>query len=220
MQLKKLFRNRKVVILCLLAMLVLPVIMLIFSNSVVEKTAKEVVFDDPALIPENKVGVVLGTAKYLSDNRINLFYKYRIEAAESLYKSGKVSKLLISGDNSRSNYNEPQLMKDDLVATGIPEGDIYLDYAGFRTLDSVVRADKIFGQQQFTVISQEFHNERAIYIARQKGLDVSGFNAQDVALRTGFRVVVREYLARVKMMLDLHVTQKQPKFLGEEIEII
>lgn len=104
------------------------------------------------------------------------------------------------------------------MAQGIPESRIFLDYAGFRTLDSVVRAKEIFGQDRFTVISQKFHNERAVYLARHYDIEAIGFNAQDVSVNNGFKTRIREWLARVKVFVDL-LTNKQPKFLGEQIEI-
>jgi len=154
----------------------------------------------------------------LTNHHVNLYYSYRIDAAEQLFKSGKIEYILISGDNSREEYDEPTDMKNDLIARGIPEEKIYLDYAGFRTLDSVVRANAIFGQEQFTVISQPFHNERAIFISEKKGFKTIGFNAKDVSSRYGWKVQMREKLARVKMLLDI-VVGKQPKFYGEKIEI-
>ena len=162
---------------------------------------------------------MLGTRKTLASGYQNLYYSYRIEAAEKLFKAGKIKYILISGDNSRKEYDEPTDMRDDLVARGIPLEKIYLDYAGFRTLDSIVRADKIFGQKELTIISQPFHNERAIFISNKKGIKSVGFNAKDVSTRYGFKTMLREKLARVKMLLDL-TFGVQPKFLGKEIEII
>lgn len=126
--------------------------------------------------------------------------------------------VVISGDNSREGYNEPEDMKSELMLRGIPEDKIYLDYAGFRTLDSVVRMEKIFGQKSFTIISQKFHNQRAIYIAYAKELQVVGYNAEDVNAYSGFKTQLREKFARVKLFLDLW-TGKNPKFLGEPVII-
>ena len=187
-------------------------------NIYVEVISGEQTFTDVAEIPKNKVGLLLGTAKYVSGGHINLYYKYRINATVELYKSGKIKYILISGDNGSKNYNEPSTFKDDLVAAGIPEEHIFLDYAGFRTLDSVIRSKEIFQLSSFTVISQKFHNERAITIAHAKGIKAIGFNADDVSGRYGFKVKIREWLARVAMCMDL-ITGKQPKFLGEKITI-
>ncbi len=171
------------------------------------------VYDSVNAIPKNKVGLLLGTGKYAASGNINLFYKFRIDAVVKLYKAGKIEYILVSGDNSRKDYDEPTDFKKDLIAKGIPEDRIFLDYAGFRTLDSVVRAKEIFGQTSITIISQKFHNQRAIYIAKQYGIDAVGFNAKDV-----YNSHFREYLARSKASLDL-VFNVQPKFLGEKIVI-
>ncbi|WP_374046803.1 vancomycin high temperature exclusion protein [uncultured Alistipes sp.] len=169
-------------------------------------------------IPANRVGLLLGTSRTVRSGRPNAYFYNRIDAATALYRAGKVEYLVISGDNSRKDYNEPQDMKNALVERGVPAERIYLDYAGFRTYDSVVRMEKIFGQSRFTVISQEFHNRRAIYTAQTLGLGAIGYNAEDVNANYGFRTQLREKLARVKMFLDLW-TGKNPKFLGDPIEI-
>jgi SanA protein len=148
----------------------------------------------------------------------NLYFVYRINAAVTLYESGKITNIIISGDNSRKEYNEPQNMKDELIKRAVPADKIYLDYAGFRTYDSVYRMKEIFGQSSFTIISQEFHNQRALYIANALQIEAVGFNAKDVDSYNGFKTKVREKLARVKLMLDL-IFGKKPKFLGEKITI-
>ncbi len=188
------------------------------SNFLVTRHAEGTVFNKVADIPYNNVGLLLGTSKTLGNGSINLYYKYRIEAAVTLYNAGKVKFILISGDNGNKNYDEPTTIKEDLIEQGIPSSKIFLDYAGFRTLDSVVRCKEIFGQKSVTVISQKFHNERALFIASTKGIRAVGFNAKGVSLRYGKKTMLRELFARVKMMLDLAVG-KSPKFLGEKIVI-
>lgn len=169
-------------------------------------------------IPYNKVGLVLGTAKELKNGNVNLYFKYRIAATVELYKSGKIDFILISGDNGNSNYDEPTDFKNELLKKGIPENKIFLDYAGFRTLDSMVRAKEVFGLSTFTIISQQFHNERAIYLAESEGLEVIGFNAKSVTAKYGFKTKIREYFARVKVFVDI-IFNVSPKFLGDKIEI-
>ncbi|WP_321515694.1 ElyC/SanA/YdcF family protein [Marinifilum fragile] len=188
------------------------------SNKLVEKAVADKIYDSTTKIPHNKVGLFLGTAKYISNGQINLYYKYRIDAAVALFKAGKIKFILVSGDNSTNEYDEPSTIKEDLISKGIPANKIYLDYAGFRTLDSVVRCKEIFGQNSITIISQQFHNERAIYIANCKDIHAIGFNAKDVSMHYGFKTQLREKLARVKMVIDL-IFGKKPKFLGEKIEI-
>lgn len=169
-------------------------------------------------LPKVKVGLLLGTSKLLSDSSPNLYFVYRIEAAVKLYKEGKIQHILVSGDHSKENYNEPEDMRNALVAYGVPDSVIHLDYAGLRTLDSVVRAKEIFGQQEFIIISQKFHNQRAIYLARENQINAWGFNARDVDARNGLKTQIREFFARDKMFLDVWFG-KEPRFLGEQIEI-
>ncbi|WP_225034906.1 vancomycin high temperature exclusion protein [Winogradskyella sp. SM1960] len=175
--------------------------------------AKGLTYDAIDKIPKNNVGLVLGASKHASNGNINLFYKHRVDAAAALYKAGKIKYILVSGDNSRKDYDEPTDFKNDLIAKGIPTEHIFLDYTGFRTLDSMVRAKEIFGQNAFTVISQRFHNQRAIYIAQHYDIDAIAFNAKDV-----YKTPPREYLARTKARLDL-LFNVGPKFLGDKIAI-
>ena len=199
-------------------LILLSLLSIYVSNKFVENAASDKIYTSTKKIPYNKVGLFLGTGKFLSNGRVNLYYQYRINAAVKLYKAARVDYILVSGDNSSKDYDEPSTIKDDLIKEGVPADRIYLDYAGFRTLDSVVRCKEIFGQSSITIISQQFHNERAIYIAERKGIDAVGFNARDVTARYGFKTRLREKFARVKMVLDL-VFGKKPKFLGETVEI-
>lgn len=202
----------------LLAALISPFLFIFFANYSIGKSAESKVFSETANIEKNKVGLVLGTAKHLKSGHLNLYFKYRIDATVKLYKAGKIEFVLVSGDNGNTEYDEPTDFKEALVERGIPAEKIYLDYAGFRTLDSVVRAKEIFGQEKITIISQQFHNERAIFLAEKKGIDALGFNAQDVSGRYGLKVRLREYLARTKVFIDI-VLGVKPKFLGDKIEI-
>jgi SanA protein len=169
-------------------------------------------------IPENKVGLVLGTSKTARWGP-NLFFKYRIEAAVALFKAGKIKHIIVSGDNHIKEYNETEDMRLALMDAGVPDSCITMDYAGFRTLDSVVRCEKIFGQKKFTIISQPFHNERALFIAKGNGLECVGFNAKDVPRHYSLKTKFREYFARAKCVLDLYVLHTGPKFLGDEVKI-
>ncbi len=193
-------------------------LLVLLMNFWVSHATRNHVYDSVDEIPYNRVGLLLGTAKTLVNGQVNLYYEYRIAAAVKLFNEKKIDYILVSGDNGSIYYNEPTSIQKDLIARGIPEAKIFLDYAGFRTLDSIVRSKIIFGQTKLTVISQQFHNERAIFIASRKGIDAIGYNAQDVGVRYGIKIKIRERLARMKMMLDL-MLGKQPKFLGEPIEI-
>lgn len=178
-------------------------------------STRKQVFRDIEQVPENKVGLVLGTVKDATGGRRNLFFDYRIKAAAALFRQGKIRHIIVSGDNHIEGYDEPSDMRDALIAEGVPAGCITLDYAGFRTLDSVVRCKKVFGQSKFTIISQEFHNERALFIAnKSEGIEAVAFNAKDVPFRFHPGTFVREYFARVKCVLDIFVLGTEPKFLG------
>ena len=171
-------------------------------------------WQDVDAIETREVGLLLGTSPR-GKNGPNLYFRYRIEAAAQLYHAGKIRKIIVSGDNSRKNYNEPGAMREALEARGVRPEDIYEDYAGFRTLDSVIRADKVFGQKKFTVISQMFHCKRAIYLAERNGIDAIGFSAQDVrAPRFRLKNHLRETLSRSAALLDV-LLGRGPRFLGE-----
>lgn len=189
-----------------------------FCHTTIVGETQDFVSDDLQTLPQEKVGLLLGTSKTLKNGRKNLYFYYRIDAAERLYKSGKIQHIIVSGDNSRKDYNEPEDMKLELIARGVPAEHIREDFAGFRTLDSVVRAKEIFGQKSFIIISQKFHNERAIFLAQQNDIKAYGYNAQDVHQHAGLKTKIREYFARVKVFYDLYLGVK-PKFGGEKILI-
>ena len=184
-------------------------------NGVVKHQAEGKVYVDVSDIPYRKVGLVLGTVPIVADHE-NFYYKQRMDAAAELYFANKVSYLLLSGDNHVSHYNEPEAMRQSLIERGVPDSVIYLDCAGFRTFDSMVRAKKVFAQDSVTVVSQQWHNERAVYIARHFGLDAIAFNAKDYTLgrKVYLKNHAREALAKVKVVIDL-MFNKQPHFLGE-----
>lgn len=183
---------------------------LIMSNLIVIEQTKNQIYEKTADVPFKEYALVLGAAK---DGRlgINPYFKYRMDAAVSLYNSGKTNKIIVSGDNHTHSYNETEDMVNYLVDNGIPKSDIIPDYAGFRTLDSVVRAKKVFNCQSLIIVSQEFHNQRALYIANFYEMDAVAFNARDVS--TNNYTHFREYLAKFLVILDLYVFKTAPKFL-------
>ena len=182
--------------------------LMLICDWLVTDNAEGKAFSDIGSIKYNKVGLLLGTTPQARLTKVtNYFFIYRIDAAEQLYKAGKIGKILISGDeDSMDGINEPECMRDSLVARGVPVSDIILDGKGYRTINSVVNANKVFGLKSFTIISQKFHNERAIYQAEHLGLDlenVQAFNAVMPKTRRAYLTSVREYFARVKMFIDL-----------------
>jgi len=194
----------------------MPVLLLLFilaCDIIIEQNAKGRIYTNAADVPNVSAALVLGTSPTVN-GRVNLFYKYRMEAAAALWKAGKVKYIIVSGDNSTVNYDEATFMRNTLHDLGVPDSVITLDYAGFRTLDSVVRAYWVFGQKNIVIVSQEFHNERAIYLADQFGINAVGLNAKDVPGNSGWKTMLREYLARVNAVLDVHLLGTTPKFPG------
>lgn len=182
--------------------------LILICNQIVVNNAEGKVFSDIDSIKYNKVGLLLGTTPQARFDRItNYFFIYRIDAAEQLYKAGKIEQILISGDeNSLDGVNETECMRDSLVARGVPASAIILDGKGFRTIYSIINANKVYGLKSFTIISQKFHNERAIYLAEHLGLNVENiqaYNAKDPESRRAYLTTIREYFARVKMFMDL-----------------
>ncbi len=215
---KKSFFKRKPFRYGIIALLLGILLFIVICNRIIINKANGRTYNSVEEIPHNDVGLVLGTNPFLKDGTPNPYFRYRVDAVVALFKAGKIDYVLVSGDNRVHHYNEPEAFKKELVQRGIPEARIFLDYAGFRTLDSMVRAKEVFGQTKITVISQKFHNERALFIAHKNGIEAIGFNAHDVPANLGFKTNVREYLARVKLFIDI-LFSVNPKFLGEKIHI-
>ena len=206
----------KRIALSLSAFLLLVASFTLYANMKVEQAAKGRIYTDVDSIPYNKSALLLGTNPLNRWGRPNSYFTNRINTAAELYHAGKVDFIIASGDNHIKEYDEPTAMRDSLMAHGVPESRIILDFAGFRTLDSVVRAKKVFGCDSLTIISQEDHNARALYLAEANDMNAIAITAP---LRAGrwvrTRLALREWLARDKMMLDIWFG-KQPHFLGEK----
>ncbi len=192
-------------------------VLFLAGNLAVEKTGPYVYHQLDA-VPECRVGIVLGTSKHVA-GRPNLYYVYRIQAAAELYHAGKIAKILASGDHSRKNYNEPEDMRGDLIAAGVDPGDIVLDYAGLRTLDSMVRAREIFQVDRLIVISQDFHCRRALYLGDAHGVEAFGYAARDLSWRFRLKMFCRESLARCAAWIDVNILHRSPRHLGEPLPI-
>lgn len=171
---------------------------------------KDRVYTDINKLPQREYAMVLGTAKYFMSGQDNLYYQNRLNAAVELYKSKKADKFLLSGDNATPYYNEPRAMKKDLVKKGIPRKLLKQDFAGYDTQSSVIRADKTFHLKPFTIVSQQFHCERALMIAQFHNIDAICFAAKHP--EGHYKVRFREYFARVGMVFDM-IIGKMPKTL-------
>jgi SanA protein len=195
---------------------------LVFVNDRVCRAASAGrIYRTVAEVPQNDVGVVLGTGRLTLRGATNLHFSQRIRAAAQLYHSGKVRHLLVSGDNHTAGYDEPTDMRNALVAAGVPAAAITRDCAGFRTLDSIERAKLVFGLTRYTIVTEEFHCPRAVWIARRNGIDAVAFAAPDVPWRSwALRVKVRECFARAWCGIDLYVLQRGPKFPGPPEPIV
>lgn len=212
---------KRIVLIALIGLLLTPLAagaFALWADRHVEESAAGRVYDDLDALPHRDIALVLGTSKY-SRGRLNSFYTGRIRAAAELYHAGKVDGILVSGDNGTVEYNEPAEMRADLVALGVPAEHITADYAGFRTLDSIYRAGDVFGLDSYTIVSQPFHIERALYLADQKGHDAVGYAARGPQGVHFQRNRAREVLARAKAVLDVEILHIGPKYLGEPVYV-
>lgn len=210
---------KKRVALSLTAFVCLFIASTVAANLIVERSAEGKVFSDIKSVPHRKVALLLGTSPLNRLGRPNTYFTNRILTAAELYRSGKIDYIIASGDNHTRKYDETTAMRDSLMARGVPSDRIITDFAGFRTLDSVVRAKEVFGCDSLTIISQADHDARALYIAKANGIDAVAVEAPILAGRlVRIRLAIREWLARDKMMLDLLFGRK-PHFLGEKIPI-
>ncbi|MEG9546379.1 ElyC/SanA/YdcF family protein [Mannheimia sp. HC-2023] len=185
---------------------------LLIVDSITSYAVRDKVYSEINDLPHRDYAVVLGTAKFYSKNVINEYYKYRLEAAKQLVKSEKVNKLLVSGDNKTPYYNEPKTMTNDLLKMGIPQLQIKQDYAGYTTFDSIIRATEVYKLPPFTIVSQKFHCERALFIAKFKNIDAICYAAKYP--QGAYQVRLREILARTAMLFNLLIG-KMPETLED-----
>ena len=191
-------------------------VLLLMGNWWVVGSTEQNIFADYNLLPNNPVGLVLGTSSRLSNGMPNTFFDNRMQTAADLYRLGKISHIIVSGDNRTIFYNEPMEMKKALVKLGVPDSAITLDYAGLRTLDSVVRSKEIFGQDHITIITQPFHSYRALFISHYFNIKAVALVVQESPQEPSTKVYVREFFARAKAILDLYILKTPPHHLGEK----
>lgn len=213
-KLKKSSLREKRIFFCSVAGITVAALIIMLCSWHVYHQARPFLYNSIASIPYNDIALVLGTSK--TERRVlNDYFSYRIEAAVNLYKKGKVKYLLVSGA-ARPGYDEAADMRAALHKRGIPDEAILSDQNGHRTLDSIIRAKELLGLKKFTIVSQEFHNARAQYIAQYYGLDTVAFNAMDSDFFISRRLFeFREGLARVKMLLDLYILKTRPAVSGK-----
>lgn len=189
-------------------------LIVVITNLWVVKSTQDQVFLDYQQLPDSGVALVLGTSHRMADGSPNPFFHNRMLTASGLYKEGKIKVFILSGDNRTRYYNEPLEMQKALMKLGVPQNSITLDYAGLRTLDSIVRCKEIFGQNNIIIITQPFHSYRAIFISNFYELNAVAVVANEPEQEKAFRVHVREYFARTKAILDLYVLRTAPRHLG------
>ncbi|QOI98015.1 MAG: YdcF family protein [Flammeovirgaceae bacterium] len=192
------------------------VLFFIGSNIWIVKSTEDRVFSDSSKLPDHRVALVLGTSHKLVGGKPNPFFEKRMDTAAGLFKEGKIDQFLLSGDNRTKFYNEPNEMRKALIARGVPASAITLDYAGLRTLDSVVRSKEIFGQNQITIITQPFHSYRALFISEFYDIEAVAMVADEPTAESSLKVRIREYFARAKAVLDLYLLKTEPRFLGDK----
>lgn len=201
----------------ILAIIVFIASLLLVDRWIASETAKDIYTDVKAL-PSQSVGLVLGTSKYIARS-LNPYYTSRVEGAITLYHNQKIDTILASGDNKHRSYNEPITMQKDFLKAAVPAQNIVLDYAGFRTLDSIVRAKKIFALDSFTIITQRFHCERALFIAKKHRIPAICYAVPQPKGGSALKLHVREIFARIKALMDLYIFHEQPHFLGTPLPI-
>jgi len=188
---------------------------LVFGAQTIPRRIRGQCYDDVTQVPSNRVGLVLGCTRYLRSGRPNVYFAHRIDAAAALHRAGKVELLLASGASRRPDIDEAASMKEALIEQGVPAECVVCDPHGYRTIDSVLRAKRVYGQDRLTIISQAFHNHRAMYVAEHRGIEAIGFNARDVTLPRAPAVRFREFLARMRVLIDIHLNNTQPRVQGD-----
>lgn len=197
----------------------LIVVFLVGCNLWVVWSTQDKVYSNSELLPDHRMALVLGTSHKTISGKPNPYFEKRMETAAELFTSGKIDHFILSGDNRSMYYNEPVAMRKALLKKGVPGTAITLDYAGLRTLDSIVRCKQIFGQEKITVITQPFHSYRALFISEYYELDAVAMVADEPNFENSIKVRLREYIARPIAVLDLYVFKTAPRFMGQKEEV-
>jgi SanA protein len=191
---------------------------LLIPNLLILLATRGHIVPGPTEAPSAPVAIVLGARVYPNGNPSPMLAD-RLKTAVDLYESGKVDKLLLSGDHGRATYDEVNTMLAYVCEHGVPDRDVFTDHAGFSTYETMYRARDIFQVKAALVVTQEFHLARAVYTARTLGIDAVGVAADRQPYATERRLAMRDWLARVKAVFQLHVTTPEPTYLGPTIPI-
>lgn len=194
----------KKLLIFVMIMIAICLILVIACQIVVKHAAKGRMYDDVKEIPHREVGLMLGTSPLGRTGRPNQFFLRRIDAAVAMYEAGKVDRIIISGARRGDAYDETAAMREALVDRGVPDSILILDGEGFRTIASIKRAKEVFGVDSLTIISQQFHNERALFMAQHNGIDAIAYNAANTSSRKWKIIMMgRECLSRVKAVFEV-----------------
>ncbi|MDH4263756.1 MAG: YdcF family protein [Spirochaetia bacterium] len=179
-------------------------VIILVSNWIIISSTRHLIAENLEKVKKADVGIILGAAVY-SGNRVSTVVGDRIESAIELYREGKVDKLLISGDHAERYYDEVNTIKFWLLKNGIPPGNIEMDPSGFSTYESMCRARNVFNVNSAVIITQSYHLPRALYLARRLGISAQGFGADQRLYKNAKRFLMREYLARAKDFIYIHI---------------
>jgi SanA protein len=214
-------RRRRIVIWSFIGLGVIVVIFglaALVTNLIVTQSAADYIVDNLHDAPPAQAAIVLGARVYANGTPSPMLVD-RLETGIKLYETGKVKKLLLSGDHGQVEYDEVNVMLDYVLARGVPTEDVFTDHAGFDTYDTMYRAIEVFQVRSALIVTQEFHLARSVYTARQLGLDAVGVVADIQPYTDEFRNRMREWLARGKAILQLHITHPEPTYLGPSLPI-
>jgi SanA protein len=206
------------VVLALGAAALLVVLLAWLAERRLEQQASACLTADPSRLADTDVALVLGAAPIGPEGGPNRYFEYRLDAAAALWRAKKVKYLLVSGDNRSADYDEPTAMRAGLIKRGVPAAAIYRDFAGLRTLDSVLRAQSIFGQKRLIIVSQRFHLARALFLARETGIDACGFEARDVDSPYSVFTTLRRYPSALRAYWDVWF-DTPPRHAGPSVVI-
>ncbi|NES78193.1 MULTISPECIES: vancomycin high temperature exclusion protein [Okeania] len=207
-----LLNQRLIFLVLILTILLIPLALNVYVRIATSKYR----YKNPEEVPEQPIAIVFGAGVW-DDGTPTPMLADRVQGAVNLYKTGSVKKILMTGDNGTPDYNEVKAMQEYAISRGIPVDDITLDYAGFSTYESCYRAKEIFGITQAVLVTQSYHLPRAVYTCRQLGVDATGLGTPDWgkfrndSMR---RYSLRELLAVLKALLEVHITRPRPTFLG------
>ncbi len=198
------------------SLIALAILMIIYINLNIFGRNQNLIYEDMNNIPKSQTAIIFG-AKAVN-GKMSPMFEDRVISALSLYDAKKVDKILVSGDHGSKDYDEVNAAKDYLVSKGADAEDIFTDYAGFDTYDTIYRAKEVFGVESAILVTQKYHLCRAIYISKSLGLKATGY-ASDLHNYPGSEIYgIREMFARVKAFFDV-ILKSKPKFLGEKIPI-